>query len=114
MINLLSNIVNFLLSTISEIGYMGIFLGMTIESSFFPFPSELILIPAGALVASGEMSFFLVFLAGVLGSLTGALINYFLALFLGRTAVDLLVSKHGKFLFIDKQRIKKAVRGGKK
>ena len=93
---------------IRNLGYTGIFIGMTIESSFFPFPSEIILIPAGALVAKNEMSFLMVFLAGVLGSLTGALINYFIASVLGRNAVEFLISRYGKFLFITKDSLKKS------
>ena len=96
-----------LLLIIKELGYIGIFIGMTIESSFFPFPSEVILIPAGTLIARGEMSFFMVFLAGLFGSLTGAWINYFLALFLGRKTVDYLVGKYGKFMFITNKKLKK-------
>ena len=92
-----------LLSIIREIGYLGIFIGMTIESSFFPFPSEIILIPAGALVARGEMSLLGVFFAGVLGSIVGALINFFLAFFLGRKTIEFLVSRYGKFLFITRK-----------
>ena len=108
MIDLFSNMVSFLLSIISEIGYVGIFLGMTIESSFFPFPSEIILIPAGALIAKGEMAFLPVFLASLLGSLAGAMINFFLALFIGRKTTDFLISKYGKFLFITKKGLKKS------
>ena len=100
--------IEILLSLISRLGYFGIFIGMTIESSFFPFPSEIILIPAGALVARGEMSFIFVFLAGLLGSLVGALINFSLAFFLGRKTIDLLISKYGKFLFITKKKLKKS------
>jgi len=96
-----------LLSIIKEIGYLGIFIGMVIESSFFPFPSEVILIPAGALVARGEMSFFLVFIAGLLRSLVGAWINFFLALFLGRKTIDFLISRYGKFLFINRENLMK-------
>jgi len=107
MIELISQLIGIVLSIIRELGYFGIFVGMTIESSFFPFPSEIILIPAGALVAKGEMNFFLVFLAGLLGSLTGACINYFLALFLGRKTVDLLIDKYGKFLFINRKKLRK-------
>jgi len=108
LIELFSQLIQTLLVIIKELGYIGIFIGMTIESSFFPFPSEIILIPAGALVAKGEMSFWLVFFAGVLGSLVGALINYFLALFLGRKAIDLLISKYGKILFISKKNLNKS------
>ena len=108
MVDFFSSIINFLLSFIGGIGYIGIFLGMAIESSFFPFPSEIILIPAGALVASGEMNFFLVFAFALLGSLIGATFNFFLALYLGRTAVDIIVSKYGKFFFITKGTIQKS------
>jgi len=106
--NLFSQLIEILLSIIRELGYIGIFLGMTIESSFFPFPSEIILIPAGALIAKGEMFFIPVFLAGLLGSLAGALINYFLAMYLGRTTIDLLVSKYGKILFISRKTLQKS------
>ncbi len=104
---LISKTTNYLLSIISNLGYFGVFIGMTIESSFIPFPSEIILIPAGVLVAKGEMSFMLVFLAGLFGSLTVALINYFLALYLGRTTINLLVSKYKRVLFINKEKLKK-------
>jgi len=102
------SIIGFIVGLIDSLGYWGIFVGMTIESSFFPFPSELILPPAGILVAQGEMSFLLVLIAAVLGSLIGALINYFLAYYLGRGAVNLLVDKYGKFFLINRQSIKKS------
>ena len=92
-----------IISLVNSLGYLGIFIGMTIESSFFPFPSEVILIPAGALVARGEMNFILVFLAGLLGSIFGAWINYSIAFFLGRKGVDALIAKYGHFFFITKK-----------
>ncbi|MBT3404747.1 DedA family protein [archaeon] len=96
-----------IVSLVQSSGYLGIFLGMTIESSFIPFPSEVILIPAGALSASGQMSFSLVLLAGIFGSLLGALINYFLALYLGRNTIDFLISKYGKLMLLDNKKLKK-------
>src|SRR3989344_7034606 len=86
-----SQIVEGLLAIIAKLGYFGIFIGMTIESSFIPFPSEIIMIPAGALIATGQMTFFWVFFAGLLGSLVGALINFFLAFFLGRKTINFLI-----------------------
>lgn len=103
-----------LLQIVQELGYLGIFIGMTVESSFFPFPSEVVLIPAGALAAKGQMNFFLIFLAGLAGSLLGAIINYSIAFFLGRKAVDFFVDKYGKFLFITKKDLRKTDRYFKK
>ena len=101
------SIIESILLLINNLGYLGIFIGMTIESSFVPFPSELILIPAGALIARGEMSFFPVFFAGLFGSIFGALINYYLAFHLGRRTIDFLVNKYGKFLFLNKKKLKR-------
>jgi membrane protein DedA with SNARE-associated domain len=108
MIEFFSQLISGILSIVSELGYLGIFIGTTIESSFIPFPSEIILIPAGALAAKGEMSITLIFLAGLAGSLIGAWINYFLALFLGRATIDFLISKYGKFCLITKEKLQRS------
>jgi len=100
-------IVNFFLSTIGELGYFGIFVLMTLESSLIPFPSEVVLIPAGALVAQGKMTVSVVFLAALAGSMAGAFINYYLALFLGRTTANYFIEKYGKFLLLTKTKIEK-------
>jgi membrane protein DedA with SNARE-associated domain len=101
----ISALVESIILLVGKLGYLGIFIGMIIESTFFPLPSELILIPAGILVAKGEFSFFLVLLVAVLGSTLGALINYTLAFAIGRKAVEALVSKYGKFFFVTKSRL---------
>ncbi len=108
MLEIISQVVDSLLSITKELGYLGIFIGMLIESSFFPFPSEVILIPAGALIAKGEMAFGLVFLAGLLGSMAGALINYSLAFYLGRNTVNALINKYGKIFFITQKHLEKS------
>ena len=107
MVPIIESIIESILLLINNLGYLGIFIGMAIESSFVPLPSELILIPAGALIARGEMAFLPVFFAGLLGSILGALINFYLALILGRRTVDFLVKKYGKFLFLDKEKLKR-------
>jgi membrane protein DedA with SNARE-associated domain len=98
---IITPIVNFLITTIGSWSYIGIFLLMAIESSIIPLPSELVLIPAGYLVSQGQMSAPIVLILAVAGSLSGALISYYLSFILGRKAVNLLVAKYGKFLFID-------------
>ena len=81
---------------------------MAIESSFVPFPSEVVLIPAGVLVQRGEMVFLFVLFFAIFGSLVGALVNYYLALYLGRGLVNVLAERYGKFFLIGRSSIKKS------
>jgi len=101
---LLSQIIDFIVSTVGNLSYIGIFIMMFIESSFIiPFPSEVVMIPAGYLVYKGEMSMFLVILSGLSGSLVGALLNYYLASILGRK----LLIKYGNYIFIKEETLEK-------
>ena len=103
-----SSAVEYLLATSSSLGYFGIFLLMAIESSFVPFPSEVVLIPAGVLVQRGEMVFLFVLFFAIFGSLVGALVNYYLALYLGRGLVNVLAERYGKFFLIGRSSIEKS------
>ncbi len=87
-------VVSFLVGLVDTLGYFGIFVLMFLESSFFPFPSEVVMIPAGYLVYLGEMNLFLVILVGILGSLCGAWLNYLLASRFGRRIVLRFLKKH--------------------
>jgi membrane protein DedA with SNARE-associated domain len=104
----LSSIIEFFVNLVDSLGYFGIFLGMVIESSFFPFPSEAILPPAGVLIARGQMSLAIVLFLAILGSLCGALINYFIAIQLGRKVVNKLIFNYGKIFFIKEKHILKS------
>ena len=108
MIEIFTNLIELLVNLINSLGYLGIFLGMTLESSFFPFPSELILPPAGVLIARGQMSLSAVLFLALLGSLFGALINYLLALHLGRRVVNKLLFRYGKIFLLRKEHITKS------
>ncbi len=70
---------------------------MFLESSFIPFPSEVVMIPAGYLAYKGEMNLVLAILAGTLGSLMGALLNYYLAIKLGRP----FLLRYGKYVMFN-------------
>jgi membrane protein DedA with SNARE-associated domain len=97
---MLDSFIQMMVDFASSLGYLGIFILMTIESSFIPFPSEVVLIPAGVLISLGKMSFFKAFIASLLGSLAGAYINYYLALYLGRKTSEFLIKKYGTFMFL--------------
>lgn len=99
----MSDIINFIVNFVDSWGYFGIFFMMFLESTFFPFPSEVAMIPAGYLAYQGKMSVLLAFLAGTVGSLAGAIFNYFLCYYFGRN----LVEKYGKYVGITEEKMQK-------
>ena len=101
MMELLHQIINFLVETIGSLGYIGIFALMFLESTFFPFPSEVVMIPAGYLAYKGDMNLYIVLLMGILGSLGGALLNYYLSKTLGRK----LLLKYGHYIWFEEDKL---------
>lgn len=100
---------DFALNITSGLGYWGVGILMTIESSFLPFPSEIVVPPAAYLASQGEMNIFIVIIAGVLGSVLGAVINYVLSMSLGRFLVYKLADhRFAKYIFISKEKIERA------
>ena len=86
---------------------------MTLESSFIPFPSEVVIPPAVYVAANpdsaGGMKIWLVVLFGTIGALLGALINYFLSMWLGRPIVYAFAeSKLGHLLQLSKEKVQRA------
>jgi membrane protein DedA with SNARE-associated domain len=72
-------ILNYLVYLVEKFGYSGIFIGMFLESTFVPIPSEIIMLPAGVSAAYGNMNIFIAITVGVTGNLLGAL--FFMRLF---------------------------------
>ena len=84
---------------------------MTVESSFIPFPSEIVIPPAAYIASKPEsnLNIILVVLFGTLGAMFGAFINYGLALWLGRPIIYKLAdSKLGHLLLLSGEKIQKA------
>lgn len=103
---MLTEVVNWIVDTVGALGYSGIFAMMFLESSFFPFPSEVAMIPAGHLASKGEMSLTVAVVAGILGSIAGALFNYYLAAKFGRS----FLLKYGKYFFLNEEHLNKLER----
>ena len=93
---MLHDIANSIVSYIGVLGYWGIFILMFLESTFFPFPSEIIMIPSGYLAYKGEMNIYAIVIIGIMGSVAGALFNYYLSRSFGRE----FLLKYGKYFFI--------------
>jgi len=93
---LIETLAHFVISIISSLGYLGVFLAMTLEAACIPLPSEIIMPFAGFLVYKGEMNLLLVGLVGALGDLAGSLLAYWVGARGGRTMVE----KYGKYLLI--------------
>ncbi|MEP7326657.1 MAG: DedA family protein [Gemmatimonadota bacterium] len=96
---MLGNLITWLIETVSTLGYPGIVVLMAIESSLLPLPSELVMPPAGYLAAQGRMDPFLAVAAGTLGSLLGALVNYYLAVGIGEP----MLRRFGKYVLISEK-----------
>lgn len=101
---MLQTMIQWLVETIGTLGYPGIFLLMAVESSVIPFPSEVVMPPAGYLVSQGRMNPWLVVLTGGLGSLAGAYANYYGARYLGRP----LLLQYGRFIGLAESKLDRA------
>ena len=99
-------VVMWFVGTIGRMGYLGIIILMSLESSLFPVPSELVVPPAGYLAAQGQMNVWLIILCGTLGSLLGALFNYALAYYLGRP----WILKYGRYFLLPPDKFAKVER----
>jgi membrane protein DedA with SNARE-associated domain len=112
-------VIDFLIPFLEKVAVFGATWGpflvlffMTVESSFIPFPSEIVMIPAGFMAARGEFypadhlwaAISLAIVCGIAGSLAGAWMNYFLSLRLGRP----FLHKYGKYFFIDPGKLERA------
>ncbi len=99
------SLIDSLLHFFGNLSYLDIFVLMAMESSIIPVPSELVMIPAGVLAAKSGLDPFLVTLIGGVGSVVGALANYWL---LGRWLGKPFLEKYGKYILITKEKYKKA------
>lgn len=102
----------------ANLNYFTIALLMAIESTFLPLPSEIVIPFAAYKAAQGDLNVFIVVLSGTVGALSGSLINYTLAYYLGRPLVYKFAgSKLGKLFLLSKEKVEHAedyfIRNGK-
>lgn len=96
---------------LNNLNYGTITLFMAIESSFIPFPSEAVVPPAAwkANLPGSEMNIFLVFVFATIGALIGALVNYYLAMWLGRPIIYKFAnSRIGHMCLLSEEKVKNA------
>ena len=100
-LEIISNLTNFIIHTISNSGYAGIFFLMIAESALIPIPSEVIMPFSGYLVSTGKFNLVYVIIAGSIGNLVGSLIAYFVGIYLGRG----FVLRYGKYVLLKKSHL---------
>jgi len=100
-INIFETLSNFVIAVIEQLGYGGVFVGMTLESTGLPLPSEIIMAFAGYVVWEGQLTLLGITLAGTLGCLTGSLIAYGIGAYGGRP----LLERYGKYVLIRKSEL---------
>lgn len=93
-----------------SLNYWWVLLFMAVESSFIPFPSEIVIIPAAYIAANqGTMTLPMIIMVGTVGAIIGALVNYFLSMWLGRPIIHKFAdTKVAHMLLIDKPGVEKA------
>ncbi|MFA5155496.1 MAG: DedA family protein [Patescibacteria group bacterium] len=102
-------LINWVLDVTQGLGYTGITILMAIESSILPLPSEIVIPPAAYLASQGKLELWLIILAGTLGSVIGATVNYVISLYLGRPLVYKLAgTRYARWLLITPEKITRA------
>ncbi len=110
MHEILAQLFFLLISLVEQFGYVGIWLGMTIESAAIPLPSEAIMGLAGYFVYQGKLNIYLAALAGAVGNITGSTILYSIGLYGGKPQL----LKYGKYIGVSEDEYDKGVEWIKK
>lgn len=100
-VDIINNLANFVIQTISNTGYLGIFALMIAESALIPIPSEIIMPFSGYLASTGKLNPILIIIAGSVGNLVGSLVAYLIGVKLGRE----VILKYGKYVLLKKSHL---------
>ena len=94
---ILGTLADFVIKLVSDLGYPGIVLAMAVENLFPPIPSEAVMPMAGYLTTTGRFNLWLTILTGVLGSLIGAVVLYYIGIWVGNLAFRKFLNRYGRF-----------------
>lgn len=97
---MIGHLANFIIKFIGKIGYIGVFVLMTIESALIPIPSEVTMTFSGYLVSLGKMNLFFLAFVGAIANLTGSLIAYWLGYWWEEAFVRKFIVKYGKYFLV--------------
>jgi membrane protein DedA with SNARE-associated domain len=100
-LDIITNLANFIIQTISNSGYLGIFFLMIAESALIPIPSEIIMPFSGYLAYTGKLNPIFVIIAGSIGNLVGSLVAYIIGVKLGRE----IILRYGKYVLLKKSHL---------
>lgn len=98
-----AELATFVVDKVWDWWYTWIFVMMTIESSFIPFPSELAMIPAWYLSSTWQMNFAIAFLVWTMWALLWATINYVLGRYLWASIIKSIIHKFWKYIFVSEK-----------
>jgi membrane protein DedA with SNARE-associated domain len=104
MSGIIETVSNFAIYLIENLGYWGVFIGMTVESACIPLPSEVIMPLSGYVAYEGKMSLIGITIVGVIGNLIGSWIAYFVGLKGGLPFLE----KYGKYFLISHRKLQMA------
>jgi membrane protein DedA with SNARE-associated domain len=102
------DIINYIVNISDQLWYTGIFIMMVLESSFFPFPSEVAMIPAGYLASTWKISFQIALIVWTFWALVWATINYVLWYYLWWKVIKKIIHKYWKYVLIKEKHYEKA------
>jgi membrane protein DedA with SNARE-associated domain len=101
--SVIEQIIFLVIGFISQMGYLGVFILMTLESALIPIPSEAIMPFSGFLVAQGRFNLVAVVVVGAFGNLFGSWLAYWLGYTKGEKYIRKLVVKYGKFILLTEE-----------
>ena len=105
---MLETLGTFVINIISDVGYLGIFILMALESACIPIPSEVTMPFSGSLVALGRFNLWMVVLIGALGNLAGSLLAYAIGYWGQDKIVRILIVKYGRYFLISEHEYDRA------